>query len=38
MPIVTEGIKIFTIPEVALRVTPHNIRAWVKRVYKKAKG
>jgi hypothetical protein len=38
MPIVTEGIKIFTIPDIALRVTPQNIRAWVKRVDKKAKG
>jgi hypothetical protein len=35
---IVKGIKIYTIPEIALRVTPRTIRAWIKRVDKKAKG
>ena len=33
MPTIIEGIKFYTIPEVAeaLRVTPQTIRAWIKK-------
>jgi excisionase family DNA binding protein len=33
MPTVIEGIKFYTIPEVAeaLRVTPQTVRAWIKQ-------
>jgi excisionase family DNA binding protein len=39
MPTVIEGIKFYTIPEVAeaLRVTPQTIRAWIKTGRLKAK-
>lgn len=33
MPTIIEGIKFYTIPEVAkaLKVTPQTIRAWIKQ-------